>query len=180
MRNRDESANRTSRITVRDAEPADVPALTALKGEGSEAIHQDRLRDAATPTFRYLVLLVDGELAGYGCLVFRRPAHWSDAADAEQLPQMVDLRVAESHRGKGYGSAFIRAMERIAAEAGSQELYVRVAALDNPRASALYQRLGYRPLQAEPYVKQWEFTDSSGKLHRGEDRLIDLVKPLTL
>jgi GNAT superfamily N-acetyltransferase len=179
MRNLDASTNPFSRITIQNAEPADVPALTALKGEGSEAVHQDRLRDAASPTFRYLVVLVNGELVGYGCLVFRRPAHWSDADDSEQLPQMVDLRVAESYRGQGYGSAFIGAMERIAAEAGSQELYVRVAALDNPRAFALYRRLGYRPLQAEPYPKHWEFTDSSGKLHSGEDRLIDLVKPLT-
>src|ERR671932_451041 len=115
MRTFDAAANPAPRITVRDAELADVPALTALKGEGSESVHLDRLRDAASPAFRYLVLLVDGELIGYGCLVFRRPAHWSDAADTEQLPQMVDLRVAESHRGKGYGSAFIRAMERIAA-----------------------------------------------------------------
>src|SRR6476619_6063095 len=100
MRNLDASANRISRITVRDAEPADVPTLTALKGEGSEGIHQDRLRDAASPTFRYLVVLVYAKLVGSGCLVFRRPAHWSDAADAEQLPQMVDLRVAESYRGQ--------------------------------------------------------------------------------
>jgi ribosomal protein S18 acetylase RimI-like enzyme len=179
MKNLGASTNRISRITIRDAESADVPTLTALKGEGSEAVHQDRLRDAASPSFRYLVVLVDGELVGYGCLVFSRPAHWSDAADAEQLPQMVDLRVAESHRGQGCGSALNGAMERIAAEAGSPELYVRVEALDNPRAFDLYRRLDYRPLQTEPYPKHWEFTDSSGKLYRGEDRLIDLVKPLT-
>lgn len=64
----------------RDATPADVPALAAIKGAGSKALHRDRLRDAREPGFRYLVLLADGDLVGFACLVARRPASWSDAA----------------------------------------------------------------------------------------------------
>ena len=35
-----------SRIAVRDTQEADVPALTAIKGDGTEVLHRDRLRDA--------------------------------------------------------------------------------------------------------------------------------------
>jgi len=165
-------------ISLRDAQAADLPALTAIKGEGSEAVHRDRLRDAQYPGFQYLVLLADQELIGYACLVIHRPAYWSDAADTQHLPQFVDLRVKESRRGQGYGSEFIHLIERITVEAGFRQLYTWVEPLDNPPAYALYRRLGYQPLQPEPYWKTWEFTDSAGMLHHGEAWALDMVKPL--
>ena len=167
-----------SRITVRDAEEADVPALTAIKGNGTEALHRDRLRDAQDIGFRYLVLLAQQEIIGFVCLVIRRPRYWSDVNDTHHLPQIVDLQVMESYRGQGYGSDFVRAIERIALEAGYGHLYISVEPLNNPRAYALYQRLGYEKIQSEPYQKIWEFQDSEGKIHRGEDWVVDLVKQL--
>jgi GNAT superfamily N-acetyltransferase len=165
-------------IAVRDAEEADLPALIAIKGEGSEALHRDRLLDAQGGGFRYLVLLRGQEVIGFALLVSRRPASWSDANHVQHLPQIVDLQVAESQRGKGYGSAFVRAIERKAAQAGNHQLYVAVEPADNPRAYALYQRLGYQQLQPEPYLKAWGFTDSGGDRHQGEDWIVDMVKPL--
>jgi GNAT superfamily N-acetyltransferase len=165
-------------ITVRDAEEADLPVLIAIKGGDSEALHRDRLRDAQGSGFRYLVLVRGQEVVGFACLVSRRPASWSDANDTQYLPQMVDLQVAESQRGQGYGSAFVRAIEREAAQAGYHQLYVAVEPANNPRAYALYQRLGYQQLQPEPYLKTWEHTDSGGNTHRGEDWIVDMVKPL--
>lgn len=167
-----------SRISVRDAVEADMPALTAIKGEGSEALHHDRLRDAQDASFRYLVLLADQEIIGFACLVFRRPAYWSDADDTTHLPQIVDLKILETRRGQGYGSAFMHAIEHAAAQAGFAQLFLSVEPLDNPRAYALYQRLEYQPLQSEPYLKSWEFTDSAGIVHRGNDRALDMVKRL--
>ena len=172
------AAENVSRIMVRDAAEADVPALTAIKGAGTEALHRDRLRDALGAGFRYLVLVVDHDVIGFACLVMHRPAAWSDVDDTHYLPQIVDLRVKEAHRGQGYGSAFVRAMERIAAEAGYRQLYLSVEPVRNPRAYALYQRLGFQPLQPEAYRESWEFTDSAGILHRGEDWVVDMVKPL--
>ncbi len=165
-------------ILVRDAEEADVPALTAIKGEGSEAVNRDRLRDAKGPGLRFLVLTVDQEVIAFVCLVFRRPAYWSDGNDTRHLPQIVDLQVKETKRGQGYGSQFVGALERLAVEAECGELYLRVEPLNNPRAYALYRRLGYQQLQSEPYQDIWEFRDSSGQVHRGEDWVVDMVKQL--
>src|SRR3954452_4511808 len=124
-------------ILVRDAVEADLSALTAIKGEGSEAIHRDRLRDALEGGFRYFVLTAGEDVVGCSCLVFRRPANWSDANDTEHLPQIVDLQVMEACRGQGYGSAFVRAIERITAEAEYHQLYLSVEPVDNPRAHGL-------------------------------------------
>jgi GNAT superfamily N-acetyltransferase len=172
-------AKRSLRITVRDAEDADVPELTFIKGGGTEALHRDRLRDAQGSGFRYLVLVVDHVVMGFACLVMHRPASWSDAADTQHLPRIDDLRVKESHRGQGYGSAFVRAIERIATAAGYRQLYLSVEPVHNPRAYVLYQRLGFRPLQMEPYLSSWEFTDSAGVIHHGEDWVVDMVKELS-
>lgn len=169
-----------SRVSVRAAVQADIPALTDIKGSGSEAIHRDRLRDAQDAGFRYLVLLAERELIGFACLVSRRPSYWSDADDMQHLPQIIDVQVKESHRGQGYGSDFIHALEHIAAEGGSKHIYLSVEPENNPRAYALYRRLGYQPIQSKPYRKAWRFTDSQGTVHSGEDWVVDLVKQLSV
>ena len=53
-------------ITVHDAEEADVTALTSIKGEGSEAVHRDRLRDAREASLRYLVVRAAKQFADDG------------------------------------------------------------------------------------------------------------------
>lgn len=165
-------------VTVRAATPADLPALIAIKGADSEAVHRDRLGDAQAPSFHYLVLVVDQAVIGFACLVMRRPAYWSDGNDLTHLPQIVDLQVAAEQRGQGYGAAFIQAMERLAVAAGYACLYISVEPVDNSRAYALYRRLGYQPLQPEPYPKSWTFTDSMGTIHQGEAWVVDMRKEL--
>lgn len=174
------AAENYGRITVRDAEEADVPTLIAIKGDGTAALHHDRLWEAQGPGLRYIVLVAHQDLIGFACLVSRRPASWSDADDTQHLPQLVDVQVKELHRGQGYGTKFMRALERIVAAAGHRHLYLSVDPLHNPRAYALYQRLGYQPLQSEPYRKHWAFTDSAGTTHSGEDWVVDMVKPLSV
>src|SRR5919108_499072 len=88
--------------------------------------YRDRLRDAQDASLRYSVVLADQEIIGFACLVFHRPSYWSDAGDTQHLPQIIDLQVKESQRRQGYGSALVRAMERIATEAGYEQLYISV------------------------------------------------------
>ncbi len=92
----------------------------------------------------------------------------------------MDLYIEPSSRGQGYGSLFLHAIERLAAEAGCHELYLEVDPVDNPRAHILYLRQGYHPIQAEPYFSHWEFVDSEGQQHQGDEWTLDMVKPLNL
>ena len=160
---------------IRDALETDLPALVAIKGKGSEALHLDRMRDARDRGIRYLVLLVGSEIIGFACLVFRRPKPWPDTADMENLPQIVDLQISETWRGQGYGTDFINGIKQITAEAGHRQLFLSVEPIDNTRAYSLYQRLGFNQLQPEPYPVSWKFTDSSGKVHQGEEWVVDMM-----
>ena len=163
-------------VSVRDATASDLPSLTRLKD--SEGLHRDRVRDARSQTVRYLVLEQAGQIIGFACLVFVRPGYWSDAQDLSHLPQVVDMLIAPTTRSRGYGSHLMRCLEQFAAQRGCHEIFLAVDPIENPRAHALYQRLGYRPLQPEPYVKHWEFVDSAGRLHTGNDWTVDMVKSL--
>ena len=102
-------------IALRDATTADLPALTAIRS--SEAHHRGRLRDAQNPDFRYLVILRDQTIVGFVCLAYRRPSSWLNADNTQHLPQIVDLHIDESERGRGYGSAAMRLTELIVAQA---------------------------------------------------------------
>lgn len=163
---------------ARDALPGDLPALTEIKGAGSQAVHTDRLRDAAQGDLRYMVLEAGGRVVGFALLVFRRPPHWSDTADTSRLPQIVDLQIHPNLRGRGYGSIFLEQIERAAAAAGASALYLSVDPVENPRACALYLRLGYQPLQEQPYRSAWQFVDSAGQQHSGEEWTVDMKKDI--
>ncbi len=110
------------RIDVRDAAEADLNSLVEIKGAGSEALHLDRLRDAQGGDMRYLVLIFEGELIAFTLLVMRRPVTWSDSSDTTRLPQVVDLQVKENRSGRGFGTAFLREIERRAAQDGFERI----------------------------------------------------------
>ncbi len=56
--------------------------------------------------------------------------------------EISDLVVAESLRGQGVGTALIQALVKRARTKGAKAFEIGVA-LDNPRAAALYRRLGF-------------------------------------
>jgi len=163
-------------LMIRDAGDADLARLVRLRPP--ELAHRDRLRDARQPGFRYLVLEQGKELIGFVCLVFARPATWPDSRNAALLPQIVDAFIAPPLRSRGHGSALIRALERLAWDQGFRAVYLSVDLIGNPRAYALYQSLGYRPLQQEPYRERGQYTDSAGQVHESDDWELDMVREL--
>lgn len=167
-------------LILREATADDIPALLAIRSEGGEAHYRGRLRDAESPDFRYLVLVRDQEVIGFVCLVFRRPPSWGNVDDVKHLPQIIDLYVADSQQGQGYGTAAIHLLERMAFERGAQHIYISVEPIANPRAYALYQRLGYQRIQIEPYFYHWIFVSDDGTIEEGKEWLVDMVKPLPL
>jgi GNAT superfamily N-acetyltransferase len=164
------------RLAVRDATEVDLDAPPRLKP--SRAVHLDRLRDAQQPGFRYLVLELDRQLIGFVCLVFVRPTYWSDGDSSEYLPTAIDFIIDPQLRGQGYGTFLLQSVEKLAAACGYEQLYIWVNPVNNPRALALYQRLGFRPLQEQPYWFHWQFIDGEGKRHAGDSWRLDLVKTL--
>ena len=170
--------NRDKRqYTVRQATEADLAALTDIKSPMS--IHKDRLRDADGDRLLYLVIEELGTIIGFGLLVFERPPTWPDANDNSCLPALVDLLVRPDRRNHGAGSFLISWIEETARARGGTHLYIGVDPVDNSRAHQLYLRLGYTPLQTQPYRSHWKFTDSDGNVHEGNEWNVDMVKDLS-
>lgn len=78
------------------------------------------------------VATCEGVPCGFGMLTV-----WPSGAE------ISDLHVAPSLRGRGIGSQIIGYLTDAARELGVERLEIGVA-LSNPRALALYQRLGFR------------------------------------
>ncbi len=84
---------------------------------------------------RGIGLVVEGEngrALGYGQYVI-----WPTCAE------ISDLIVADSYRSQGLGTAIIQTLVRAAVRAGVEEAEIG-AAVSNPRAAALYRRLGFQ------------------------------------
>jgi GNAT superfamily N-acetyltransferase len=154
-----------------------LSALTHIRQP--EALHRGRLRDAKSPDFCYFVIFDGQEAVGFVSLVFRRPQSWLNKDDLQHLPEVNDLYIAEDRRGRGYGTKAIHFLEGVTARAGYPQLYISVESRDNPRAYALYQRLGYQPMQTEPYFHQWGSLDGDGQMRQGDLWLVDMVKSLS-
>lgn len=65
------------------------------------------------------------------------------AATAPNYPALLELEVVPELRGRGVGTQLIRRAEELSVAAGHGGLCMTVHR-DNPRARALYERLGYR------------------------------------
>lgn len=110
------------RLEIRPLAPADVDAVVAA-GLGLARLP---LRPGAL----YLVAWEEGTPVGH--------AHLSETAP----PEVGDVEVLRAHRGRGLGTALMRAAEQAAAERGHDRLRLTVSATAGGPQS-LYRRLGY-------------------------------------
>ncbi|UIO99463.1 GNAT family N-acetyltransferase [Halobaculum sp. CBA1158] len=128
-------------MTIRPGRPADEPALRAL---------QAHLREPSPS------LLTHG-LATGRVLVDRVPAEGGDARDADGVPvgyvlpvdgdgiHVAELVVHPEHRREGRAT---RLLSRVLAR--TQERVTLLVAADNDAARALYDDLGFRPVERRP------------------------------
>lgn len=90
--------------------------------------------------------------------------------------EVCHLHVREGYRGRGIGSALVRASESRARAHGVPQIGVGVSD-ENPRAAALYQRLGYRPMGVVD-LSEYDWHDDAGVVHHATERNEAWVKML--
>lgn len=119
-------------ITVRTATAADLPALDRAIPTGRNDVHRAFLAQQETGDASYVVAWRGAEPVGSGAV------RWAGLD-----PEISNLQVPEALRSQGIGAAIVRHAEELIRERGFGRVSIGVAE-DNPRAAALYERLGYR------------------------------------
>ena len=126
----------------RYAHPADAPALqTALwpqRACDEVTLHLSEIERRRQAGRAWAVL----------CEVHGRPTGFGQVARWGRRAEISDLVVAKGQRGQGVGSALIHCLLAIATREGFPAVEIG-AALSNPRALALYRRLGFTDLRVQ-------------------------------
>ncbi|MFI6372976.1 GNAT family N-acetyltransferase [Streptomyces sp. NPDC050546] len=156
---------------------ADVALLDRYIGSmAATSFHARRFQRQERGQSTYLVAWLDERPVGHTEL---RWGGCDDAAVRAARPGCPEINALtvwpETLRSRGIGSALIRAAEELARERGRTAVGLGVAD-DNPRAAALYARLGYLPLAA--YVGRWSYEDHDGRTHECVEELTFLLKEL--
>lgn len=157
-------------LEIRPASIHDIPALADLKQPSLDrhrvlfaAIARDRIQ-APPPDGSVLLVAVAGTIVGQVFLSM------SGNNTEPGCPNIQDLYVAEARRSQGIGRQLVQRCEVLAASHGFRRLTLAVNPTLNPRALALYQRLGYATTEQAPYL--------DGVYDGNEDWVIDMAKTL--
>jgi GNAT superfamily N-acetyltransferase len=134
-------------IDLRELRPEDPARIAAVDGgpawNADAALWAGYLADQAAGRRAVLLAHDHGGPVGYGTLVWD-----SDYPPfrAGAVPEVNNLVVAAPARGRGIGSALIRAFEALARAAGRDRIGLGVGLYaDYGPAQRLYAGLGYRP-----------------------------------
>ncbi|MFE9441740.1 GNAT family N-acetyltransferase [Streptomyces sp. NPDC006602] len=154
--------------------PADVALLDQHMGSpGVTSFHARRFARQEAGECTYLVAWLDGRPVGH------TEMRWLGCAAPDvtvDCPEIGGLGVwPEELRSRGIGTALIRAAEDLARERRLTTVGIGVGR-DNPRAAALYARLGYRSLV--DYVDRYAYEDHDGTTRECVEQCTFLVKEL--
>lgn len=143
-----------STITVRRADPADLPAaerlwrgLQAIQAgfrilppsrDPDEVFRDEFLGARGRDDALWLMAEVDGEIVGMAFLHAERPSRVSD----EEVIELSRVAVDERWRGNGVGTALVDAAEDIARERGARFLAARIFSGNEP-AVRFWAGLGF-------------------------------------
>lgn len=124
----------------------------------------------------YLIPWLDGRPVGHAEVRWTGCEAPEVRAALPGCPEINGLLVwPEPLRSQGIGTTLVRTAERLARERGLGVIGLGVDD-GNPRAAALYARLGYRPTVA--YVDRWAYVDADGVRREQADACVFLAKAL--
>jgi GNAT superfamily N-acetyltransferase len=164
-------------IRIATCRDEDVTVLAErFSSLGATPFHVPRYARHVAGTSTYLVAWLDGEPSGVGEVRWHGCAAPEVRAAVGTCPEINGLHVLDAVQSRGIGTALIRHAEQLVAARGLTMIGLGVDERDNPRAAALYDRLGYRPVVR--YLDRWSYTDDAGVDHLVVDPCVFLTKTL--
>ena len=140
-------------MDLRDAEPGDLPAITAiyahhvLHGTGTfeevppdEAEMARRVATVQDQGWPWLVAEEDGQILGFAYLAQFRPRSAYRHAGEDSVYVRDDIR------GQGVGKALVQALLRRAEECGFRQVFAVIGDSENVGSIGLHVSLGFRQI----------------------------------
>lgn len=152
-------------ISIVFADESMINETALVKGDNNILLLKDRIRKTMLGEAVFLVALIEKKPVGYVMLKF------NGKPTAPTYPDMEDVYVVESLRGKGIGTRLINKCEIISKEKGFKQIGLAVNPTSNLRTKQLYERLGYKDVSDKQYL--------DGVYNGVEDWVVDMVKDLT-
>ncbi|GAA3235861.1 GNAT family N-acetyltransferase [Nonomuraea helvata] len=164
-------------MIIRECHEDDLSLLEHHIPSGRIRVHEVRFHRQQQGLSTFLTAWIDDIPVGHGEI------RWRGCAAAEvherypDCPELNGLAVWPPDRqSQGIGTTIIQAAEAIAAQRGNH--YIGLGVDDhNPRAAALYLRLGYEETGCL-YLDRYHYIDDHGIRHEVADPCRFLIKPL--
>lgn len=140
------STLRGTRVSLRPATSADVPALAAIRStpevfrwwRGGADMASEVAADLADPDATTLAIELDGRVVG--------AIQWSAETEPDYRHASIDIYVDPAVHGRGVGTDAIRTLARhLTADRGFHRLVIDPAS-DNAAAIKCYSKVGFRPV----------------------------------
>ena len=163
---------------IRIATEADLPSLKwGIKPSFGRSI-QVEFDDQEQGQQSIFIALIQGTLVGSGFLRWMGPRDETISTLFPDTPEIFRLDVDEQRRSQGIGSALIAVMEEEARRRGYTRLGLGVAH-ENPRALALYERVGFERTAITSYYDEYKYQIGDGPVETARDLCRFLTKPIS-
>lgn len=163
-------------LDIRPLTKDEIPLLDAhLDVERLAGRHRDRFTQQQDGRLTYLIAWLDGVPIGHTMVRWEGTTDTFVAERISACAHVEDLFVMPELRSQGIGTRILGHGERLAAERGFERIGLAVG-IDNPRARALYERLGYVDTGFGAFEIGGTYTDRHGQKREWREVCEYLVK----
>lgn len=163
-------------IKIRTCQEADTTLLEKVLPSGkNNQWHLERLKNQQKGDSTYLIAFLDGQPVGHLDLLWKPVGNETRNKYLNNHPEINALVVIPEMQSQGIGSKLISSAEELVRKKGFQKACIGVAT-DNPRARALYERLGYEDWGWGIFEDSFTWIDDEGNPLHITEKIIYLVK----
>lgn len=165
-------------LRIGRATRADLPRLNRTFNTEYLRTHSDDLEAQERGELSFLVAWIGNYPVAHAFVNWSGPRSDQIKPHYPECPEVYRLTVLKQYRSKGIGSSLLKACRDEALQRGCTQIGLGVD-FDNPRAGALYERLGFTPSSVTHYVDQYQFLNEDGIVENVSKPGMWLIKTLS-